>query len=113
MVGDWLGPILGSSIYTLLTVVFLLFGDPLSFVALAVVWGLVAFIGGVIIRRRLGATLMMLLLFLSLIPVLMVSSFGMYQKLQEAGVMNPGSNPLEMLPPIPRGFTLANRGRGQ
>jgi hypothetical protein len=108
LVGDWLGPILGSSIYTLLTVVFLLFGDPLSFVALAVVWGLVAFIGGVIIRRRLGATLMMLLLFLSLIPVLVVSSFGMYQKLQEAGLMNPGSNPLEMLPAIPRGFTLAN-----
>jgi len=108
MVGDWLGPILGSSIYTLLTVVFLLFGDPLSFVALTVVWGLVAFIAGVIIRRRLGATLMMLLLFLSLIPVLVVSSFGMYQKLQEAGMMNPGSNLLEMLPPIPRGFTLAN-----
>jgi len=108
LVGDWLGPILGSSIYTLLTVVFLLFGDPLSFVAIAVVWGLVAFLGGMIIRRRLGATLMMLLLFLSLIPVLVVSSFGIFQKLQEAGVMNPGLNPLEMLPPIPRGFTLAN-----
>ena len=108
IVGDWLGPILGSSIYTLFTVVFLLFGDPLSFVVLAVLWGLVAFLGGVIIRRRLGATLMMLLLFLSLIPILVVSGFGIFQKLQEAGAMNPGSNILEMLPPIPHGFTLAN-----
>ena len=108
MVGDWLGPMMGSSIYTLLTVVFLLFGDPLVFVSLAVAWGLVAFLGGLIIRRRLGATLMMLLLFLSLIPILAVSVFGIIQRLQEAGAMSPGSNPLEMLPPIPHGFTLAN-----
>jgi hypothetical protein len=108
LVGDWLGPILGSSIYTLFTAVFLLFGDPLKFVVLAVVWGLVAFIGGLIIRRRLGATLMMLLLFLSLIPILAASGLGMFLRLQESGVLNSGSNIFDTLPPIPSGFTLAN-----
>ena len=104
---DWLGPIMGKPLLTALTVVYLLFGDPLQFPALAAVWAGVALLGGLIIRKRVGAVITMIIVFLLFLPALAVSVYGVFERLSETGVLTAGGNPLEALPPLPSGLTIA------
>lgn len=104
---DWLGPIMGKPLLTALTVVYLLFGDPLQFPALAALWTGIALLGGMIIRRRVGAVLTIVLVFLLFLPALAVSVYGVFERLSETGVLTAGGNPLEALPPLPSGLTIA------
>jgi len=108
LIADWLSPVLGTHLYALLTAVYLLLGDPIGFAPLTAIWGGVSFLGGVIIRRRVGAALTTLLVFLLFIPVLAVSVFGVYQAMAEIGFAGGGANPLEALPPLPRGLSIAH-----
>ena len=104
---DWLGPIIGKPLLTTLTLVYLLFGDPLQFPALAIVWAGVALLVGLIIRKRAGAVITMMIVFLLFLPALAVSVYGVFMRLSEVGVLTAGGNPLEALPPFPSGLTIA------
>ncbi len=81
IVGDWLGPILGNSVYEALTLTFLLLGDPLKFVSLLVIWVSVALVCGAVVRRRLGAVLIALLVWLTLLPITAAVVFDIAQKM--------------------------------
>ena len=105
---NWLGPVLGAPLLTTLSMVFLLLGDPLKFTVLAALWGGTAFLGGVIIRRRVGAVLTMLLIVLLLIPILATSIYDIAMIASDLGEAMSGGNPMEMLPPLPSGLTLAH-----
>ncbi len=105
IVGDWLGPILGNSVYEALTLTFLLLGDPLKFVSLLVIWVSVALVCGAVVRRRLGAVLIALLVWLTLLPITAAVVFDIAQKMPNL-VGGGGGGPLGGLPPIPSGLTL-------
>ncbi len=104
---DWLGPIIGKSLSTALTVVYLLFGDPFQFPVITAVWAGVAFLGGLIIRKRVGAVITMIIVFFLFLPALAVSVYGIFERLSETGVLTASGNPLEVLPPLPSRFTIA------
>ncbi|HUS78049.1 MAG TPA: hypothetical protein VM050_05250 [Patescibacteria group bacterium] len=106
LVANWLGPVTGSSLLTVLTIIYLLMGDPLKFVALAVLWASVSFLGGLIVRRRVGAVLTMMLVFTFLLPVLLANAYGAYLNVSELAGMEQ-ENPLELLPPLPSGLSIA------
>jgi hypothetical protein len=105
---NWLGPVLGASLLTSLSMIYLLLGDPLKFMALVALWGGVAFLCGVIIRRRVGAVLTMLLVFLLLIPILATSIYDIAMIASDLGEAMSGGNPMDVLPPLPSGLTLAH-----
>jgi hypothetical protein len=107
LICDWLGPILGSPLTSALTVLYLLLADPLEFISIAALWLGVAFLGGVIIRRRVGAALTMLLVFILLLPALGLSAFELFQRASSLGLEVSGGNPLEVLPPLPEGLSVA------
>lgn len=104
IVGDWLGPILGNSVYEALTLAFLQLGDPLKFVSLLVIWVSVALVCGAVVRRRLGAVLVALLVWLTFLPITAAVVFDIAQKI--SNLVGGGGGPLGGLPPIPSGLTL-------
>jgi len=107
IIADWLGPMFGSSLLTLLATAFLLLGDPLRFAALSALWGGVAFLGGLIIRRRVGAILTMISVFLFFVPILAASIFNIVQTVSELLAAGGVQDPFTLLPPLPRGLSLA------
>jgi hypothetical protein len=115
LLSDWLAPVLGSSLYSVVTLTFLLFGDPFVFISLLFTWVFVAFLCGMIIRRRLGAVLVILLVWFTLIPVFGLTLGGLYQGLAIKYTSPvPGSipsyptvtTPFAIIPPVPSGLTL-------
>jgi hypothetical protein len=108
MLANWLGPVLGTSLLTALSMLYLLLGDPLKFVALAALWGSAALLGGIIIRRRVGAVLTMLLIFAMLIPVLAASVYDMAMIVSDLTETIGEGHPMDFLPPLPIGLTLAH-----
>lgn len=107
LLADWLCPVVGEPLLTVLTIVYLLFGDPLQFTALVALWAGVALLCGLIIRRRVEAVTTMMLMFLLFLPALAVSAYGAFERLSETGFLMGGGNPLEALPPLPSGLTIA------
>jgi len=57
LIGIWLTPLLGTQFYFALSLVYMLLADPFTYPAVIFVWLAVAFIGGVIVRTRLGRRL--------------------------------------------------------
>jgi hypothetical protein len=102
--GLWLSPLLGTELYTTFVAFYLLMGDPFRYVALSLLWLGVAFIGGMIVRRRLAAALTMLAVWLVMVPVLALSLFGLAMNVK--GFIGEAGGPLSMIPPIPPGMTL-------
>ena len=98
MLANWLGPALGTSLLTALSMLYLLLGDPLKFVALAALWGGAALLGGIIIRRRVGAVLTMLLIFAMLIPVLAASVYDTAMIVSDLTETMGEGNPMDFLP---------------
>jgi hypothetical protein len=107
LMSDWLGPVLGSSLLSAFTLVYLLLGDPLSFFMVAFIWGGVSILGGMIIRRRAGAVLTMLLLFVFLLPLLAANLFDIAQAFPGFMGGDSGENPFDVMPPLPEGLTFA------
>jgi hypothetical protein len=60
LVADWIGPVVGSSIMTALTVIYILLGDPLKYIGLALIWTFTAFLVDLIVSKIVGAVLKML-----------------------------------------------------
>ncbi len=107
LIADWLGPLFGSPLLAALMSAFLLFGNPLRFIMLSALWGSVAFLGGLIIRRRVGAAGTMVSVFLFFLSILAASIYGIIQKVSELGPIVGSQNPFSLLPPLPRGLSLA------
>lgn len=106
-VADWLGPILGSSLLTSLTIVYILLGDPMQFTVLLALWGGVAFLAGVMIRRRVGSIVTILLVLVLLLAMLGINLLDVGFTASQIFESIEGTNPLEALPPLPDGLTFA------
>ncbi len=65
-----------------------------------------ALLGGIIIRRRVGAVLTMLLIFVMLIPVLAASVYDMAMVVSDLSENMGEGNPMDFLPPLPSGLNL-------
>ena len=107
LIADWLGPLFGSPLLVALMSAFLLFGDPLRFAVLSALWGGVALLGGLIIRRRVGAVATMVAVFLFFLSVLAASVLNIVQTVQAPELMGGQQSPLSLLPPFPKGMSLA------
>jgi hypothetical protein len=103
-VADWLGPTLGSSLLNILTIIYIILGDPLQFTVLLALWGGVAFLAGVMIRRRVGSIVTILLVLVVLLAMMGINLFDVGFTVSQ---IFEGSNPLEALPPLPDGLTFA------
>jgi len=106
LIGLWLTPLLGTQFYVALSLAYLLLADPFRYPAVLFVWLAVAFIGGVIVRRRLGGVLIMLLVWLLVVPMLALSVFGVAMNVQQVMEDVEGEEALGLVPPIPDGMTL-------
>ena len=76
MLNDWLGPVVGDGLLSALTIIYIILGSPLRFASLGVMWISVGLLGGILIRRRLGAVLTMLMVLFIFTPALLVSAAG-------------------------------------
>lgn len=103
-----MGPLLGPFLYQLLSLIFILFGDPFQFSILFVIWGLTGLISGIIIRKKLGAALVMLLVWITLIPILAISVYGISQSMLSAGLFEEGVEIINFIPPIPAEITFSS-----
>lgn len=106
LIGIWLTPLLGTQFYVVLSLAYMLLADPLTYPVVLFVWLVVAFIGGVIVRTRLGGVLTMLLVWLIVVPMLALSVFGVAMNVGQMMEDVEGEEALGLLPPIPEGLTL-------
>ncbi|MGD2142519.1 MAG: hypothetical protein PVH79_03450, partial [Candidatus Bathyarchaeota archaeon] len=106
LISDWLCPLLGISLLNALSTLYLIMGNPISNVLLVVLWGGAAFLAGIIIRRRIGAILTMLLVFLMIFPILVASLYEVATNAQTIMKDFQGSDPFDVLPPFPQGLTF-------
>jgi len=105
-VADWLVPTLGSGLLNALTIVYMLLGDPLQFTVLIALWGGAAFLAGVLIRRRVGSIITILLVLVSVLVILGVNLIDVGLTASQILENIQGSNPFEVLPPLPEGLTI-------
>jgi uncharacterized repeat protein (TIGR01451 family) len=106
LIGIWLTPLLGTQFYVALSLAYMLLADPLTYPVVLFVWLAVAFIGGVIVRTRLGGVLTMLLVWLLVVPMLAVSLLGVAMNVGQMMEEVEGEEALGLVPPIPEGMTL-------
>ena len=106
LIGDWLGPLLGSNVYTTLGLLYLLLSDPFQFPMILIGLLLTAFCVGLVIRRRVGASLTVILLWVVLIPLLIISAFGLTYEISQ---MSFGYvDPMTVIPPPPTELNVAD-----
>ena len=104
---DWLGPTLGSHIYTLFTLIYLLLADPIRYPLVTMVWVFLGLLIGVITGKRLGASLTALLVWLTTVTLLAASVAGIYFSLEARGVFNGEIiDAISVIPVIPEQLTL-------
>ena len=106
LIGDWLGPLLGPNIYTTLGLLYLLLSDPLQFPMIFIGLLLTAFCVGLVIRRRAGASLTVLLLWVVLIPLLVISVFGLSYEISQMNFEY--IDPMTVIPLPPSEMKLAD-----
>jgi len=107
LIGVWLTPLLGTQFYVALSLAYMLLADPLMYPVVLFVWLVVAFIGGVIVRTRLGGVLTMLLVWLLVVSMLALSVFGVAMNIGQMMDEVEGEEALGLLPPIPEGMTVS------
>jgi hypothetical protein len=104
---NWLSPVFGTSLHVTLSTLFLLFGDPLVYTSLALAWGIVGFVGGFIIRKRLGSVLTMPTIYGGQSLVFSLAGFRLFQ------VVSAMELPSDDLPPAgSRGHHVGDDPRG-
>jgi len=104
MLNDWLGPVLGDNLLSALTIIYIILGSPIRFASLGIMWILVGLLGGIIIRRRLGAVLTMLLVLFIFTPTLLVSAAGIGLQISEMNFEE--VSPFDIVPPLPNGLSM-------
>jgi hypothetical protein len=107
LIANWLGPVLGSSLLPTLILVFLILGEPLKFMGLVAIWGGASLLGGVIVRRRVGAVLTMVSVFLISVLLLLTNALGLALNMSALISESPPVDPLDLIPPLPSGLTIA------
>lgn len=104
---DWLGPLLGSHIYTLFTLIYLLLADPLRYVTVPMIWVVVGLVIGIISGKKLGASITAFLVWFTMIPLLAASLAGMYLNLEARGVFSQETfQALNLIPVVPEQLTF-------
>ncbi len=106
VVADWLSPTFGSGVYGVVTMAFLMLGDPVDYPSVLFVWVFVALVVGVVVRRRLGALLVSLLVWLTMLPITASVVFSFAEK--APGVLGNAEGLLGGLPPLPSGMTITS-----
>jgi hypothetical protein len=104
---NWLSPVFGTSLHVTLSTLFLLFGDPLVYTSLALAWGIVGFVGGFIIRKRLGSVLTMPTIYGGQSLVFSLAGFRLFQVVSAMELPSSLQDAMTFLPPVPEGTTLA------
>lgn len=99
-ISDWLSPLTGGFIYTIFIVFTLLIANPLKYLAVGMIWVSAGFIIGLISQKKLGASIVALFTWLSMIPTLAVAAFGVFSNLETRGLLTIDS-PQEILRIIP------------
>ncbi len=108
MIADWLSPLLGSSSLTLIVSAYLTFGDPLAYRGILLIWVLTGILCGVIIRRRLGGVYTAVGIYSTISAFMGLSLYNIIQRARELGLMEGEGDLLTMIPPLPRGLTIAH-----
>jgi hypothetical protein len=106
LIGLWLTPVFGIELYSILSLVFLLFGNPLSNLGLLLVWFLVSIVIGIVVGKRLGAIITGLLVWLLLFPLLGVSMAGLIFNITQLQLGFSEANSAMIFPPVPRGLDV-------
>lgn len=83
---SWLSPLTGGYIYTVFICFTLLIADPLKYVSVGWVWVTAGLLIGLISQKKLGASITAFFTWLSMIPTLAISFFGIYQNVETAGL---------------------------
>jgi len=102
----WLGPVFGTSFHVLLSMIFLIFGDPIRFTTLLLIWVGVGLICGLIVRRRLGSLSSVWLIYGVMFFVIFVSILRIIEIITELGILERPEDLLFILPPMPPGSSL-------
>jgi len=101
MLVDWLGPMMGLSIRTVLTCLYLTFGDPLFLGSLLLpLWIFAAFVGGLISRRSLGGIAVAISSYTLLLTLMSLSAFKIIQSVGSISQLS-----AIVLPPMPMDFS--------
>jgi len=104
---DWLGPVMGSHIYTFFTFIYLLLADPRRYPMVALVWIFLGILIGVISGKKLGAAITALLVWITTLLLLASSMAGAYLRLEATGVFTEeAANIAAIMPVVPEGITL-------
>ncbi len=104
---DWLGPLLGSHIYTLFTLIYLLIANPVQYPLVAATWIIIGLFIGVVVGKKLGASITALLVWLTTLPLLAASIAGIYFNLDARGFFAQESfKALKLVPVIPDQLTF-------
>ncbi|HDI52865.1 MAG TPA: DUF11 domain-containing protein [Candidatus Bathyarchaeota archaeon] len=107
MIADWLSPLLGSSLLTLIVSAYLTLGDPLTYRELLLIWALTGILCGVIIRRRLGGISTAIGIYSTISAFMGLSLYNIIQRTRDLGLMGDGEL-LTAIPPLPKGLTIAH-----
>ena len=108
MIADWLSPLLGSSFLTLIVSAYLTFGDPLAYRGILLIWALTGILCGVIIRRRLGGVSTAVGIYSTISAFMSLSLYNIIQRARELDLIRGEGDLFTMIPPLPRGLTIAH-----
>ena len=107
---SWLSPLTGGYIYTLFMCFTLLLADPLQYISVGLIWITAGFIIGVISQKKLGASITAFFTWLSMIPTVGISFFGIYQNVEARGIftIDSAEKIINFIPNIPETLRLTN-----
>ncbi len=106
----WLSPLTGGYIYTVFMCITLLVMDPLKYISVGVTWVTAGLLIGLISQKKLGASITAFFSWLSMIPTLAISIFGIFQNVEAKGLFTLDSvdKILNFIPNIPENLSLTS-----
>ena len=106
----WLSPLTGGYIYTVFMSFTLLIADPLKYTSVGVTWVTAGLLIGLISQKKLGASITAFFSWLSMIPTLAISFFGIYQNVEAKGLLTLDSvdKIVNFIPNIPETLSLTS-----
>jgi len=106
----WLSPLTGGYIYTLFMCFTLLIADPIMYLSVGVTWVTAGLLIGLISQKKLGASITAFFSWLSMIPTLAISVFGIYSSVEAKGLLTLDSvdKIVNFIPNIPESLQLTS-----
>ena len=104
---DWLAPLFGESLRVLLSMIFILFGDPFKFTTLIILWTVIGLFCGLMVRRIVGSLVSAWLIYGFMLFVALVSVLGIWEVVLELGLLQRPETLFSLTPPIPPGASLS------